>query len=441
MWRNVVRVTFAATVAAGLLLSACGSSSSTGATNSTQTPVVAGTPAPLPEPTLLPEPTSEPTPMPTPGPTGLPVLEVAGALEVVFDHSTDACEPEEIPDLAARAFRDVDGVVHLLVSHTESRWMVGPDLDSVVYECGAPALSSDFDPDPAAYSDAEWIASVYTTDGQTVYALVHNEYQGHRHPGQCPSGEYFDCWDNSVTAAVSTDGGATFVDSLAPPGHLVARFPFPYEAGAGPTGFRAPSNIITGPDGLFYVFMNVADARTDQQWVCLMRSDDLADPGAWRFWDGTDFAGRFIDPYRAPVDDQDAHECPALALNAIGASLNDSVVYHPGLGLYVLLGISADHLNGREVWGFYYSFSDDLVHWSRRELLLEVELPWTVDNPGSDLSHLYPSLIDPDSPSLSFETTDDEAYVYFTRNNFGHASLDRDLVRVPVVFSSSASDG
>jgi hypothetical protein len=100
----------------------------------------------------------------------------------------------------------------------------------------------------------------------------------------------------------------------------------------------------------------------------------------------------------------------------------------------VLIGISADQIDGREVWGFYFSTSADLINWSRRKLIMEVPLPWTVEFPGSDLSFLYPSLLDPDSKSRNFETSDDQAYLFFTRNNFGHASLDRDLVRVPVQF-------
>jgi hypothetical protein len=102
-----------------------------------------------------------------------------------------------------------------------------------------------------------------------------------------------------------------------------------------------------------------------------------------------------------------------------------------------MVGISADQIDGSEVWGVYYSFSDDLVDWSRRKLLMEIDLPWTVEFPGSDLSHLYPSLLDPASPSRNFETTGSTAYLYYTRNNFGHASLDRDLVRIPVEFSPS----
>jgi hypothetical protein len=165
-----------------------------------------------------------------------------------------------------------------------------------------------------------------------------------------------------------------------------------------------------------------------------LRTKDLGDPASWRFWDGTGFEGRFINPYLEPDADPSEHLCQPFMPDQIGHGLNESITYNTVLERYVLIGISADSIDGREVWGFYYSFSEDLLDWTRRKLLMEMPLPWTVADPGNDLSHLYPSLLDPDSADLNFSTTDNEAYLYFTRNNFGHASLDRDLIRVPVRF-------
>ena len=261
-------------------------------------------------------------------------------------------------------------------------------------------MQSAHNPDPAMYSDGEWIASTYTVDGQTIFALIHNEYQGHKHPGQCPQNDYFPCWDNSLTLGISSDGGRSYAPALPPPAHLVARFPYPYEAGAGPEGFRSPSNMIAGPDGYIYAYFNVSEYGTQEQWVCLMRTNDLADPRSWRFWDGAGFDGQFANPYQDEISDPQQHICPPLAWDEIGASLNDSITYNNYLERFVLIGISADWLDGREVWGFYYAFSE----------------------------------------SINFDTTSQTAYPYFTRNNFGHASLDRDLIRIPVAFYPSPQD-
>lgn len=381
--------------------------------------------------------TQEPPPVATPLITqdiwGDPNLVVTGPEEVVFDWTTDRCENENIPDLAVRAFRDADGQVNLLLAHPNTYRMTGPSLEALTIDCD-PVYKSLKLAVPALFIDRTWIASVYTQDGETVYALGHNEYQGHTHPGYCPPAEYFPCWYNTITLFISTDGGQVFAPAADPPGHFVAGLPVQYQAGDGPYGLRAPSNIIQAQDGFFYAFVNMASERSEQQWICALRTKDLGDPASWRFWDGSEFDGRFINPYLEPDADPANHICQPFFPNALGHALNESITYNTMMERFVLIGISADTIDGREVWGFYYSFSRDLIEWTRRELLMEVPLPWTVENAGSDLSYLYPSLLDPDSPDLNFSTTDDQAYLYYTRNNFGHGSLDRDLVRVPVKF-------
>ena len=106
----------------------------------------AATPVP-PSPTTVPSPrapTAEPSPTAaepsppttsTPDPFPNPVLEITGEEEVVFDWTTDRCEEENIPDLAARAFRDADGRVQLLLSHLTNYRLVGPDLDTLAPDC------------------------------------------------------------------------------------------------------------------------------------------------------------------------------------------------------------------------------------------------------------------------------------------------------------------
>ena len=376
-----------------------------------------------------------PTPSETPDPFPDPVIATVGEEEVVFDWTTDRCEPENLPDLPTRAFRDAEGQVNMIISHYVNYRAVGPDLDHLTMDCD-PLMHSTKNADPTAFSDWEWIGSTYTEDGQTIYALVHNEYQGHTHAGQCPQGEYFPCWYNTVSIVKSTDAGRTFSHVAEPPEHLVATLPYPYIAGEGPNGIRAPSNILKGEDGFYYSYLAAATEYPQSQWVCLMRTDDLEDPKAWRFWDGEGFDGQFIDPY---VDEGEDHRCPPLEWDNIGASLNDSITYNTYLDQYVLIGISADRIDNREVWGVYYAFSDDLVHWSRRKLLLELPLPWTVEH-HTHTSHLYPSLLDPDSESRNFSTTDKTAYLYITRQNFGQGSLDRDLIRFPVEFFPAEED-
>ena len=61
-----------------------------------------------------------------------------------------------------------------------------------------------------------------------------------------------------------------------------------------------------------------------------------------------------------------------------------------------------------------------------------IELPSTSTvNPETEVHFAYPSLIDPDSPSRNFETSDDQAFLYVNRFNAEYY-LDRDLIRYPV---------
>jgi hypothetical protein len=314
--------------------------------------------------------------------------------------------------------------------------MLGPDLNNLTTDC-RPILRSTYDPDPSRYDDSEWLASPYTEDGITVYALVHNEYRGHTHPGVCPTRDYFDCLDTSLTLAISTDSGMTYTQVEAAPGHMVARLPHAYLERAGPFGVRNPSNIIKARDGYYYAFSNISQYDTQLQWTCAMRTTDLSDPRSWRYWNGSSFDGRFIDPYLDPDAPPAANTCVGLDRNNLVPSLSESVTFNTYLNRYVMVGLSADTLGGREVWGIYYTFSDDLLHWTPRKLLAEMPLPWTVANTGSDMSILYPALLDPNSQTRNFDTTGKTAHLYFTRMNHGAGSLDRDLIRVAVEFFPS----
>jgi hypothetical protein len=286
-------------------------------------------------------------------------------------------------------------------------------------------MESDRDPDPAAFNDGEWIGATYTEDGKTIYAVVHNEYQGGEHPGQCSLDT--GCWYNSLTLAVSTDSGESYQHPVMPPGHLVASYPLQYGPDIGILGIFHPSNIVKGKDGFYYSIVQLVKPLGEgvTGWVCLMRTHDLSDPKSWRYWDGAGFEGRFINPYIEPTDNPDAHECTPLEGNG---GLTNSLTYNNYIDRYVLLGPGGED----ESSGFYYALSEDLIHWTPFELLYHV-LPFDPSN-TTDILYQYPSLLDPNSESRNFETTGKTAYLYYTRHNISEGGLDRDLVRIPVEF-------
>lgn len=122
-----------------------------------------------------PSPAASATPRPTTQP--IPEVRLLGEPELVFDASEQSCQETTAPDLPVRPFRDADGLINLNLSSATNYRMVGPDFDSLTVDCN-PTLVSDFNPDPSQFNFSEWIGAVYTTDGQTVSAIVHNEYYG-----------------------------------------------------------------------------------------------------------------------------------------------------------------------------------------------------------------------------------------------------------------------
>jgi hypothetical protein len=366
-------------------------------------------------------------------PSNLPPLALVGPEEKVFDYTEDACSPIDIPDSPARAFRDAEGQVHLIASHYVTRAMVGPSIDTVRQDCRQ-VMVSDLDGDPAHFDDREWITAPYTTDGRTVHALVHDEYQGDKHPGQCPSGEYQKCWYNSITLARSTDGGRTFTHAR-PPRQLVAAVPYRYQPDVGrPYGLFQPSNIVWR-DGHYYALIHAEEFHAQARGTCLIRTTRLDQPGAWRGWDGHGFDVRFVDPYT--TSGTSGHTCAPVSYNEI-AGMTNSLTYNTYLGKYVLVSPAGVAPPGEReiVWGFYYSTSEDLIDWTSRRLIRQVALT-TSFKCGDPNPISYPSLIDPGSTSRNFETTGRSPWLYFTRFHYKdcHSTLNRDLVRIRVRFS------
>jgi hypothetical protein len=350
--------------------------------------------------------------------------------EIVFDHARDACEKFDVPDVPARAFRASDGTIRLIASHWTNRAFAGATLDSLRHPCDI-VFEGSGNGDPAAFDDRGWIVSTYTLDGVTVHALVHNEFHGHKRAALCPSGQYMDCWYNTITYAVSTDGGRSF---KAPPGpeRFVAGVPYRYDPTRGQrSGLFNPSNIVRRGDH-FYTMMTSAPQGEQRAGVCLMRTDRLDDPASWRGWDGRDFTIRFTDPYRTPATatGKPATCAPIPGLTRLMASLSlhrPSGVY---IGLFTHRGKTG--LGIEPVDGVYYATSPDLIAWTPPRLLFPT--PTTLDKGCDTMPVVYPSLIDPDSPSRNFEDTDDDAYIYMTRITMEGCKTGwtRNLVRLRV---------
>ena len=359
-------------------------------------------------------------------------------METVFDWSRMRCEDWDVPDVPLRAWRGADQQVHAIASHFHNRMMTGPTLDKLQHACSV-VFKGDNDDAPAMNDDRSWIASTYSVDGSTVFALVHNEFQGNSRPALCPSARYMSCWRNSITLAISHDDGQTFTHAQ-PPNHYVAGVPYRYEGDVGhPSGYFAPSNIIE-KDGFYYAFFWAEETGAQRRGVCLMRTNDLEDRTSWRGWDGSSFSVSFIDPYAAPADKvAKLHVCAPVGSGHL-SSFVASVTKHRPTGLYIALMATTrpSSKNGKPVSGIFSSVSPDLINWSTPSLVLDLPMQFAFAC-SDEAAYFYPSLLDPDSSSRNFENTGDRAYLYLSKIYLDKCKLGmrRDLVRIPVTISTT----
>ena len=247
-------------------------------------------------------------------------------------------------------------------------------------------------------------------------------------PAPCASNRHDMCTMISLTYAVSTDGGKTYSHGSAPL-HRVANFPNKYD----PDWMRSiwqPSAIVKSPkDGYYYVLIQYdehnIDYSSNAQGMCVMRTQTLGDPASWRAWDGEAFNIRFINPYTETDANPNDHNCVLVAPE--NGSMSYSLSYNTYLEKFIAVGVS-----GGDNSGFYYSLSDDLIHWTPKEIIISTIMGFETGNQTP--FDAYPTLIDHHSPSMSFDVTGQSMYLYysvFTNND----PWSIDLMRVKVEFS------
>lgn len=349
-----------------------------------------------------------------------------GPEEVVFVTETDAADAFDIPDHSARAFRDKNGQTQLLVGHHDLYRSIGPDLNRVKRDKSKPVWKSHQNSDLKMHDNLEWIAATYTEDGRTIHALVHNEYHGNRvGNSKCETDPEFNCWYNSITYAVSRDGGQTYTHPE-PPNHLVLAPYIDYDPARckGPYGYFEPSNIIR-KDGFYYVFLQM-ETHEQQSWgTGLIRTKNLANPKSWTAWDGAKFV---------PIDAKTGKATRPLKPIGEGrlGKLHHSVTWNEYLHAYIMVGLHEQ--DGKQ--GVFYTLSNDLINWSDPRVLLEVILPWRAKGP--DWAVAYPSLLQPEDKSRNYERTKRDPYLYYITWQSNVDSTKRKIIRRKVTFTGIA---
>jgi hypothetical protein len=362
-----------------------------------------------------------------------------GARAVAFDTAKESCEQIDVPDAAARAFRDYKGTVHLIASHYVTRAGLGPTLETAKHNCQV-VYKSAHDGNIADFNDATWLNAFYNVDGKRIVALGHMEYHGWEHAGMCASKtDTANCWYNVDTYNLSEDGGYHFARPK-PPGNFFLSLPYKYQVNQGPEGYSVDANIVKVGEWYY-------DEVSSWPWppkcgggkgqkpcllpdgACAIRTANILDPASWRGWDGKDFTVEFVDPYRAAVANPQAHVCVPVPYLDYSTGIN----YHPVSHLFVATLWN----QGSASWGprgLYFTTSPDFVHWSKPELAI-TENEMFRREPEGNWSSTYFSLIDPKSTDSSYMTITDTPYLYYVRNDGNHPPYKRVLFRQKINLS------
>lgn len=139
-----------------------------------------------------------------------------------FDTRKDSCEEIDIPDAAARAFRDYKGTIHLISSHYITRAALGSTLESAKHDCQV-VYNSAHDANIADFNDPTWLNAFHNVDGKKIVAVGHMEYHGWEHPGMCKvKTETAACWYNVGRFNISEDGGYHFTRPVPPGNYFIS---------------------------------------------------------------------------------------------------------------------------------------------------------------------------------------------------------------------------
>ncbi|PIT92624.1 MAG: hypothetical protein COU08_01355, partial [Candidatus Harrisonbacteria bacterium CG10_big_fil_rev_8_21_14_0_10_42_17] len=372
-----------------------------------------------------------------------PVVQITGSREVVMDHSVEACTLWDVPDYPARALQITnaqgDEEIQLYAGNDVPFKSVGSTLDTVTRDCDHQLFTSRLDFDPSHYRDHEWIAQPYTPDGVSIFSLVHNEFYGHEHGcGDGTFNTYDECVHWVQTWTRSNDRGLSFNSNT----QLFTDIPWRYDYNEASPPFRGvslPTNFVEyGGGGRLYSLLNNIYppewTAGNNHRACLLEID--LSTNVWNYWTGSGFTLTPPNPYTLPSSYNPAdYACEPIDPANIPGEVT-SLTWNEALQKYLLIGRDNGAYPGDSHFGAYYSVSDDLIHWSPRQLLFEFP---SIGNPALDGSwYLYPSLIDGTvaGQTRNFQRTGSNPYLYLTYRNPGPFRIpedaDRDLVRFPL---------
>lgn len=364
-------------------------------------------------------------------------LSSSGPLEIAFKAGRDGCDGHDVPDAPLRAYRDANGQTIAFGLHFVNRRLRGPAINKLKIDCTV-VLNSGHNGAPQAYDDYNWITATWTDDGRKIAALIHHEYHGNEHRGQCRFKTMMQCWMNTITAWHSNDGGKSF--SRHRTGFVVAAAPFTQAEQQGRhRGFFNPSNIVSsGKYKYFFASQTGWQTATSMQkyGVCLFRTIDPHRPDSWRAWDGKGFSVRYADPYVANSKTTRQRACKPIA--PFPAPVGSLVRHRPTGQWLAVFQASADKTYF-PLPGIYFATAKSLTQWSTPRLLIAGKTLY--DDPCKSGGRIisYPSLISPGAQGRNYDDTTNRAFLFYASMQVKGCTItaNRDLISMPVSISKA----
>lgn len=388
-------------------------------------------------------------------PLCIPRVKIAGPEQIVFNYYKDRCNIKDTSDISNFAFIDKNNQVQLLIGISAGTYRdIGSSLKQPLKrDCTAPVLSSNPNSQASAqaFYNRVWPASPWTADGQTIYLLIHNEYQGWKtYNNDCYQSHHTtgNCWYPNIIMAKSIDAGKSYQiisrAGLLGTGQPVIATPYRYDRNLnGPQGIATQSNIISRntPQGTFYYILVLNRVNHGQaEGQCIFRSNRISDPTSWRGWDGHDFMVNMNTNSYFNAMDESQHLCQPIfkKLNCVSWTYNTIAKQYMAL----CISFKSNAVMGMQNDGpaFAYTFSKDMIHWTEpRWLKKTYRNLYALSASGSGMKkYEYPSVLDPSSKGRNFEYSGAHPYLYYTRFNpkqYGTPWQNRDVLRVPLEVS------
>jgi hypothetical protein len=358
-------------------------------------------------------------------------IAVDGAVEPVWLYANSHAEPDNLPDFHPVAYRSADGQVHLSITHFENYRISGGSLDSLTqtektFDSDGPLHSAQW----GDFGHHQWVASPFTNDGTTFFALAHSEWYACLQYGNDPvkgctvGNNQVNSWVNAITLFQSSDGGRTWSPSGGNNGaHVVAapsmEYPSDWQFWTFPQmrnyGFFHPSNIVE-QNSYFYAtagyIHRTASNVVDSVGAVLIRTSSLSSAKGWTVWDG----GSYV-PISASWDDT----VPVLANVPADDGIMSTIAWSTSVCQYIILFTGSS--------GVQFATTPSL----ESPQLSQVQ---SIQGGGGFADQNYPILQDDSFPSFNFHALlSDAAYLYSVRQNGG---LSRDVIKQKVTLSSSS---